>query len=167
MSVAIYLFLDYDGVLHPDDAYRAPGGGAYLKCGGELFQHAAALEQSLKPFSTVHIVLATSWVRVWGFSAAKRRLPPGLQARVVDATYRRGYSPDGWEDWPRYTRIHGQVMRHQLTHWLALDDDTAHWPATERHRLVSPQPSVGLQSDDLAMLVRRLTVLKTSAGSYR
>lgn len=155
----VTLFLDFDGVLHPDDVYIADGRDVALKNGGVLFQHAAALEEALLPFPTLRIVLSTSWVRVFGFSAAKERLPLGLQGRVADATYHRRYSPEGWAGWSRYTQIHGHVTRRKLTRWLALDDDTTHWPATERHRLVSPQPAVGLQPDDLEMLVTRLRAL--------
>ncbi|WP_342747779.1 HAD domain-containing protein, partial [Thiomonas delicata] len=61
-----------------------PRKGAYLDApeGYSLFQHAALLETLLAPYPAVRIVLSTSWVRVFSYSRAAKRLTPALRARV-------------------------------------------------------------------------------------
>ena len=71
------LYLDFDGVLHHDEVYFHPRRGVYLNAPPEhrLFQHVGLLESALAPYPTLQIVLSTSWVRVFSFSGALKRLP--------------------------------------------------------------------------------------------
>lgn len=131
------LFLDFDGVLHPDQAYMTKSG-VVLRCDGHnLFKHAELLADLLEPFPHIDIVLSTSWVFQLGFFAAKARLPIALQAKIKGATFHSQY-----EDkylWPHYTRheqIDTYVKRHRLTDWIAIDDDDDQWPDGKRHHLI-------------------------------
>jgi hypothetical protein len=109
-------------------------------------------------------VLSTSWVSVLGFSATAKRLPEGLQQRVVGATFHQRHTPE-WGTQTRYRQIQEHVVRHGLgVHWLAVDDDTEGWPAIQRNQLVSPQPAVGLQPWDIEMLVARLQQLTSGTN---
>jgi hypothetical protein len=83
----LILFLDYDGVLHPDAVYRTSQGIVLRREGLRLFEWAPLLEAALAPYPEVRIVLSTSRVRVVDFDHSRRRLPPRLQARVIGATW--------------------------------------------------------------------------------
>ena len=80
------LFLDFDGVLHPDDAYLVRGRPV-LRAEGALFMWASPLAALLDAHPQVQIVLSTSWARELGFSRARRFLPDTLRARVIGATW--------------------------------------------------------------------------------
>ncbi|MBI6814935.1 hypothetical protein YA0032_28015 [Pseudomonas amygdali] len=78
------LFLDFDGVLHPDAVYLS-SSGPILRDEGELFMWAPNLENVLEQFPSVSLVLSTSWVRHLGFKRAKNYLSTALSSRVVNA----------------------------------------------------------------------------------
>lgn len=80
------LFLDFDGVLHPDAAFRTKRG-IELRAPGELMMHAKTLENILLDFPALRICLSTSWVRLLGYARARTALPSSLQARTVSATW--------------------------------------------------------------------------------
>lgn len=137
------LYLDYDGVLHPDEVYRV-GGKIVLRMDGfSLFEWSSILEELLAPYPKLQIVLATSWVRVVGFEEALARLPDSLQRRVVGATW-HAHVPRGWERYSRFEQILGCVERHRHSRWLALDDDGVGWPEECRDNLVLTDSQLGL-----------------------
>lgn len=56
------LYLDYDGVLHPEDVYRHPRRGIYFGqtgAGHALFENCDVLIQVLAPYPEVRIALST------------------------------------------------------------------------------------------------------------
>lgn len=136
------LYLDYDGVLHPADvrvnrdAPRQPQ--VYIQgkpTSHPLFEHTRLLEGLLEPFPALRIVLATSWVREFGYDYALEQLTPGLQARVVGSTWRQGIT---FEPPARYYCIQIDAEERRLERWLALDDDLYCWPQNELFRVVAP-----------------------------
>lgn len=68
------LFLDYDGVLHPVDAYLEKGRPV-LRAEGELFMWAPLLIGTLTEHPHVRIVLSTSWVRELRFNLLRHGYP--------------------------------------------------------------------------------------------
>ncbi|MFX5057514.1 HAD domain-containing protein, partial [Acinetobacter baumannii] len=77
------MFLDFDGVLHPDEVYRV-GERIVLRMDGfSLFEWSEVLDELMEPYPALQIVLATSWVRQLGFDVARAYLPDSLQRRVV------------------------------------------------------------------------------------
>ncbi|MEE4892857.1 HAD domain-containing protein [Pseudomonas alliivorans] len=142
------LFLDFDGVLHPDGVYMTPQG-PQLRSSGCLFMWAPILEKELAPFPKVKIVLSTSWVRQLDFSRAKKRLPIGLQTRVIGSTWHSSMSKI-WADqvWWDQTSRHGQILRYvaraNISDWFAIDDDAEGWACTNRDRLLLTDPNEGL-----------------------
>lgn len=76
------LFLDYDGVLHPDAVYQTRRG-LELRPPGQLLMHADVLETMLDNHPEERIVLSTSWVHLLSFKRAPGVLPSSLQARVI------------------------------------------------------------------------------------
>ena len=143
------LFLDFDGVLHPNDAYlpfrskKVYLGKESMEAGCSLFMHANKLVELLdKSNVDVEIVLSTSWVRVFrNFDKVKSFLPNELQRRVVGATWHSQMVNQ--YDWSqgyltRCMQIMGYVTRHNIpmSKWVALDDDDFKWPKYLRNNLV-------------------------------
>ncbi|MEK6316304.1 hypothetical protein DID96_02665 [Burkholderia sp. Bp8963] len=161
------LFLDYDGVLHPENVFLLHRRGPTLQNspGHQLFEHCALLEELLASYSDVRIVLSTSWVRRYRGSIHRvsRRLTPGLQARVIGATYHSRMDVAEFSQAPRGMQIWADVLRRTPSAWLALDDDYLHWPAWCREQLVRTDPLLGISEPHvLAELKRKLE--KTFGG---
>ena len=140
------LYLDFDGVLHHENALWHPRKGVYLKAppGYVLFQHAALLEEMLAPFPEVKIVLSTSWVRAYGCDGAAKRLPELLRARVIGATFHSQMVEQYFIDAPRGMQVWADVLRRQPRDWIALDDDYLHWPAWCRDKYVRTHEYEGI-----------------------
>lgn len=150
------IFLDYDGVLHPDEAYLIKGRPV-LRAEGKLFMWMPILESILMPYPNVSIVLATSWVRVLGFNRARDYLSPTLRARTVGATWHssmrrhiQGF-PAVDDSWfvalTRYEQIARYISRagaRVLPNWIAIDDDDHGWPEVLGNRLIATDSDLGL-----------------------
>ncbi|NUA30559.1 HAD domain-containing protein [Cupriavidus basilensis] len=151
------LFLDYDGVLHPDAAYLV-NGRPELHADGELFMWSPILEDIIRPYVDLRIVLSTSWVRVLGFSRARDYLSAELSSRVIGGTWHSGMRRHSEashrvdEDWfiamSRYEQIARYIARAgpRAASWLAVDDDVDGWDDGMRDRLVETDGDVGLSS---------------------
>lgn len=141
------LYLDFDGVLHPNDVWHLVDEGPVLgeaSAGHTLFEHAATLEEALAPYPHVGIVLSTSWARGFGLQYATARLPASLQSRVIGATFDPELHGRGYGDIARPYQVLQDVERRKPATWLALDDDAKDWPDEHRHRLVAADPVLGL-----------------------
>ncbi len=148
------VFLDYDGVLHPDAVYRRLNGRIELRASGELFMWTSILIEAFSPYPDLRIVLSTSWVRELGFRRALRSLPADLAERVIGATWHSAMSrtSDGviaWDQQSRYDQISAYLGR-QTVHapWLAIDDDAIGWPSGRYQNLVHTDPMLGLSSTE-------------------
>lgn len=145
------LFLDFDGVLHPDAAFHTRRG-IDLRGEGELFMWSPILQKLLTECPQIQIVLSTSWVRQLDFKRAKKRLPEAVQNRVVGATYHSTMEsgPDStpWMERTRWQQIATYLSRNKIQDWIALDDDDAGWPDDQRHRLLRCDPQTGLSGLD-------------------
>lgn len=157
------LFLDFDGVLHPDAVYLRQSGHIELRAEGALFMWADRLAAALQPHPDVRIVLSTSWVRNIGFHRTRKALPTDLAARVVGATWHSGmdkgwldYIP--WDNQTRYEQIQAYLSRLSApARWIAVDDDAQGWAATDFHRLIKTDPNLGLSAPEtLAELTSKL-----------
>src|ERR1700733_9510257 len=102
------LYLDFDGVLHPENVYVRPGRGPYIEspAGHELFENIGLLKKVLLPYPDLRIVLSTSWVRVYkSVARVARKLPPELRNRVVGATYHGAMDAELFRQAPRGMQI--------------------------------------------------------------
>ncbi|RDJ98531.1 HAD domain-containing protein [Paraburkholderia lacunae] len=145
----LVLYLDFDGVLHPEDVWVRLNKGPYIASppGHELFEHAELLERVLLPYPDVKIVLSTSWVRVYkGVARVARKLPPELRARVVGATYHRSMDPESFRQTLRGMQIWADVLRRQPVDWIALDDDYLDWPSWCGDKLVRTHEVLGISA---------------------
>lgn len=151
---SVVLYLDFDGVLHPEDVRLVKNAPVLFRDGVSLFEWAPLLEDALTPFPDVRVVLSTTWVRIKGFSYAKKRLPAGLQKRVVGATwhsqmrhgagwYSKYHNP--WAGKSRCSQIVEDSLRRNIgARWVALDDDHEGWDAALLDNLVRCDGLLGL-----------------------
>jgi len=159
------LYLDFDGVLHPDEAFQDAKGRVYLRSPGQLLEYAPVLAEILAPHPEIRIVLSTTWVRMKSYAWVRRHLPAGLRERVIGSTWHSRYGRDSlelewWREASRYRQILRDVQRRSPSQWLALDDDLDDWPAPEMARVVPCDPMLGLASAATrAELVKRLSQL--------
>jgi hypothetical protein len=72
----VILFLDYDGVLHPDPCRDA----------AQLFEHAPRLVHALGNFPQVAVVLSTAWRQGRSYERLLAPLPAALQERTIGVT---------------------------------------------------------------------------------
>lgn len=141
------LYLDFDGVLHPETVYRHPRGGMYLGvdfAGHTLFEHAEVLVEVLAPYPEAAIVLSTSWVRVLSYSQAKAYLPEGLRSRVIGATFHSAMNRFEFDAMTRGAQVLADATRRATTSWVALDDDEDGWVGSASTHLVLTDGSMGL-----------------------
>lgn len=153
------LFLDFDGVLHPDAVYLARGRPV-LRAAGELFMWAPQLITVLADAPDVRIVLSTSWARELRFSRARDYLPTELRPRVIGSTWHSEMATDDehrplgretwWDTATRYQQVKRYADRASLTQWVAVDDNPEGWAEADRTRLVRTQANTGL-SDPAAL----------------
>lgn len=175
------VFLDYDGVLHPDAAYLVKGRPE-LRAAGTLFMWARILEEALVPYPDAQIVLSTSWVRVLrSFSRVRAFLPVALQERVIGATWHSAMARhhegshridvNWFSELSRYAQIARYISRAGLRaeHWIAIDDDSEGWPGELRDRLVKTDGELGLASatvqSELAKRLQWMAVQFTDTNS--
>jgi hypothetical protein len=146
------IYLDFDGVLHPDAVFRPSNKPLELRAPGELFMHAGILFEALVPYPEAKIVLSTSWVRMLGYERTLKKMPSDLRALVTGATWHKSMKhgnqdPHSWMT--RYEQILAHVNRNNVQQWLAIDDlhsasEINQWADKHRHLLVLTEESVGL-----------------------
>ncbi len=154
------LYLDFDGVLHPDAAYFSYKRGIELRAPGHsLFENMTILETILAPHAEVAIVLSTSWVYSKDFKYAKERLSPSLQDRVIGATFhRRHHDLYQFRQLSRGQQILNDILRRQPDCWLSIDDHVDDWPALAGN-VVACDGRLGLQCADSQNRLREALAL--------
>jgi HAD domain in Swiss Army Knife RNA repair proteins len=146
----VIVFLDFDGVLHPDPCLDAT----------RLFENAPRLEQTLSDFPHVQLVLSTAWRQTGTYEQLLVLLPEALRARVIGVTpnfnefpataalvpYRRQAECMHW------MRLNGMLDEA----WLALDDRPSGFtPYSEN--LIACHPQSGF---DVAVSARMRSALE-------
>lgn len=150
------LFLDFDGVMHPDCVFRnrvtnEPEIQSPVKA-EQLFMFAPVLVDLLKPHPDVKIVLSTNWVPVYGISKALSYLPVELAGKVIGATYGEHSSLSTQKFvtfFTRYEQILLEVQRRKLNddQWIAIDDDRRGWGKPHSENLIECSSQFGLSED--------------------
>lgn len=159
------LYLDFDGVLHPDEVFLE-SGKPIMRCPPELgvppeyarlFSFAPILEAALAPHPDIRLVLSTSWAAHLGLEAARDALPAGLRGRVIGATCAGRHALEEWLLSSRYEQIARHATKHGIEEWIAIDDNDEGWPGDQRHRLVCiANPTMGLFDDALQARLREV-----------
>lgn len=147
------LFLDFDGVLHPEYVGQATPADV-------VFCHLPRFEGVMRDHPKVDIVISSTWREQFPLTALRARFSPDIAARIIGATpvthrIDGKYTPARREgeilDWLR------QAGREHEP-WLALDD--AAWQFQQhRDRLVACTGYVGLDAAAEAALREMLGVL--------
>jgi hypothetical protein len=140
------LFLDYDGVLHRGDTYATSNGVVTSSPGSiELFEYASVLDDLLRPYPTVEILVSSDWCLRFGFERAREAIPlESLRARVKGATFDATFeNPATWATLERGAQILRYVRRHGVLSPLAVDDRKDGF-LNYRDRLVHCQTESGL-----------------------
>jgi hypothetical protein len=115
----VILFLDFDGVLHPE-------GEDHILNGGADFCFLPRLEALLREFPHVSIVISSSWREQLLYETLLKPFSVDIRARILGATPHSGFglpSP--------YRKREGDILAWLQLHdavdepWVALDD--AYW----------------------------------------
>lgn len=151
-------YCDYDGVLQDDAVYWSRREGIHIRTPGrKLFEWAFILEELLAPYPDVKIVLSTSWVRFKRFDFAKRRLPSGLQSRVIGATFHSKETHRyEFDNMSRGMQIYADVERRLPARWFAIDNDDHGWPSWCRDHLIKTDDRLGLSELAVQNQIRRM-----------
>jgi hypothetical protein len=146
MTQKRYLFLDFDGVLHPQlDPYSE--ASHYI----EHFCWSPILEQILDdtdPHGRISIILSTSWGHQLSWEIAKTHLTENLQQRVVGGTT--------GDPVARGQQIENHALNHKIQDscWIALDDDSYKWPEAHLDKFVRTDPIVGISCKKTQEILR-------------
>lgn len=156
------LYLDFDGVLHPEPVYRHLKRGMHF--GAEhrshtLFENADFLVEVLAPYPDVAIVLSTSWVRILGYARAKNCLPIELGKKVIGAVFHSQMNKPEFDATPRGHQVLADATRRGVTRWLALDNDEEGWLTSAPAHLVTTHKTLGINEPQVAKaLVEKLKI---------
>lgn len=148
----LVLYLDFDGVLHHENVRISNKTGPFLQAPERyiLFQHAELLASLLRPYPKVLIVLSTSWAVRYGLTAAAKKLPSELQARVIGGTFHnRHMHMQEFLDTHRGQQIAADVLRRQPRDWIALDDDEEGWCPSHLNHFVQTHMYEGISDPEV------------------
>lgn len=84
MGARMILFLDFDGVLHPE-------GEGHILSGGTDFCFLPRLEALLREFLHVKIVISSSWREQLRYETLLKPFSSDLRARILGATPHSGF----------------------------------------------------------------------------
>lgn len=111
------LFLDFDGVLHPQyEGEPTPVG--------EVFCHLPRFEAIMRDFPSVEIVISSTWRNQFPFEELRSRFSPDIAARIVGVTPQIESTDRGDMQASREGEILDwlDVNKRSDTPWIALDD---------------------------------------------
>jgi hypothetical protein len=157
------LYLDFDGVLHPEPVHWTPRRGPFLNAaltaaGHTLFEHASMLHALLAPYPDVRIVLSTTWAVHYSCAKAAARLPKELRERVIGATFHSAMDEDAFRALERGQQVLGDVARRRPAMWLAIDDDPQGWRSAGQDHVVISDGTLGISEPQvMAALTLKLT----------
>jgi hypothetical protein len=135
------LFLDFDGVLHPN--FYPPH---------EAFSLATMLAEVLAG-SSVQIVISSSWRFDRSLSELQRLLPKDLAVRVVGTT---GAPYEG--EFARWNEICETARHHGIVDWRTLDDNKLEFPSALCPELILCDGRMGLTEPQCAEIARWLAL---------
>lgn len=150
------LFLDFDGVLHPDPCPDRE----------RLFENAQRLSAVVEAFPELGVVLSTSWRVNRPFVDLLLPLPRALRNRVLGVTpsFSQFECPPALAPYPRHAECVQWLREQQLDQgpWFALDDRTG-WFAPYCENLIECHPERGL---DEAVAARLSSLLQMARARH-
>jgi hypothetical protein len=156
------LFLDFDGVTHPDPCEA-----------GQLFRRLPFIEEVLREFEACQIVISSSWRVVHRLDEMRGYFAADMRSRVIDVTpeYRArnghlgtpDFDPSAHRQWECETWLRKRVQlsqdRQAGPSWIAIDDRD-YWFRRGCGNLLLTDATTGFGPDDAlrlhAMLKQRV-----------
>lgn len=142
----LYLFLDFDGVMHPQPY------------DGNAFCQKSLIEDVLREFQTVQIVISSSWREHYALMSLKRMFSEDISPRVIDATkfYRNpalDHLSNPATDFERQWEIELWMRENASVDamWIAIDDYPA-WFEPDCTNLLVTSPATGFIENDKQIL---------------
>lgn len=153
MNATPTLFLDFDGPLHSAEIQAINRHGEFIPH-PELFAGVPVLNELLKPFPNVQIVVSSDWRLVVDDDTLKQLIGP-LSTRFAGIMEISVSS--------RVEAIKEEARRRQLSKWLALDDHpTVAKVGKADSRFIVCDPIVGIASPAVQQeLVKKIHALIT------
>jgi hypothetical protein len=157
------LFLNFDGVLHPNavrfDRKLSPALDAP---GHRLFESNHALAEVVTDFTTLRLVLNTWWTYFLGFDESLRRLPKPLSSRVSGSILQHvSFCPS----LPHRIALATEAVRNVSEPVLILDHADARYPKHVLRVTLLLEPQIGLADpravQALYRVVSRATEMET------
>ncbi len=156
----MFLFLDFDGVLHPQyDGVPTPVG--------EVFCHLSLFESIMRDFPHVEIIISSTWRYQFSIEELRSKFSPDIAGRIV------GMTPQTEHDEREYVQARREV---EILEWLAISgrsdaawialDDAAWLFDKHRDRLVHCTWYVGLNDEVELKLKSALASLVYTASNF-
>ncbi len=142
------LFLDFDGVLHPDFADGIPRD--------RVFERLPLIENWLRDHLEVTVVLTTAWRAKNDLKKLREYFSPDIQCRIIGVTpqLRKGFEKNG-----RYYEI---KMFLTECGWLdknyVILDDRAELFPERCEELILTKMNIGVEEEDLIKLTKKLNL---------
>lgn len=95
------LFLDFDGVLHPEPCYDDE----------QLFSCLPRLESVLRDFPAVQVVITSTWREKYSLSELRTFFSADIAVRIIGVT-------PGWQDIPEIVATMGYQRHAEIEGWL-------------------------------------------------
>jgi hypothetical protein len=146
-----YLFLDFDGVLHPDRYALTNYDPDRVFRSNEIFSQAPILAGLITEFPC-QIIISSSWRFTHSLDEMKEKLPKAIAKNVVGVTGEAYIGP-----YPRYNEIKEYLTSRNISlfAWRALDDSKLEFPngCTD---LILCDPNTGIASKQIQELKKWL-----------
>ena len=145
------LFLDFDGVLHPQICSQP-----------ELFCQLPVLEDVLLEYTQVMVVISSSWREFHPLTELRLHFSSAIRPRTIDITPsiqtpNAMWLPGQRPEWPRERECLAWMnqMRPRSTRWLSVDD-RPEWFRPACSELLVTDPAHGFTDSDASLLRRML-----------
>lgn len=139
------VYLDYDGVLHPDGTPAIDEYGRLID-NPVLFSWLPILVTLLEPYPDVRIIVSSDWRRLFDDPALIKMLGP-IGNRFAGVVERPSSS--------RVLEVLHDAQTRDLFDWIALDDHkSVHEAARTDPRFIACDPMLGLTSGQIQLAVR-------------
>ncbi len=144
------IFLDFDGVLHPEPCYRKE----------ELFCFLPRFEQVMRQFPEIDIVISSSWRETDDLSALRGHFSNDIAEQLIGVTPTWRDLPELLErgcDYPREIEIRAWMRRERepWEEWIAIDD-RPYWFRPFSKNLVVCNSTTGFDDNASRALIKTL-----------
>ncbi|WP_429334494.1 HAD domain-containing protein [Paraburkholderia sp. 35.1] len=136
------LFLNFDGVLHPNAVQFDKKNGPVLDAPRHrLFESNDALAELVSDFTNLRLVLNTWWTYFLGFDESLRRLPKSLSSRVIGSILQHvSFCPN----LPHRIALAADAVGNVAEPALILDHADARYPKHILRVTLLLEPQIGL-----------------------